>query len=191
MNWNSHTRDVPEGSHAFLGASSYHWLNYDEEHLKLAYHNHLKKQEGTELHAFAKECIRLKQRLPQTKKTLNLYVNDAIYFKLRPEQPLKYSEFCFGTADAIGLDKKILRVFDLKTGKTPVKVFHQLEIYVALFCLEYDFIPADFDDIILRIYQFDEFIESHPDTEIIVPIMDKIISFDKILYKIKEDEESW
>ena len=30
-----------------------------------------------------------------------LYVNDAIGFKMIPEQPLFYSENCFGTTDAI------------------------------------------------------------------------------------------
>ena len=43
-------------------------------------------------------CIRLSQKLPNLKKTLNLYVNDAIGFKMNPEQTLVYSENCFGTA---------------------------------------------------------------------------------------------
>ena len=34
MIWNDHSRDVPEGSHAFLGASKYSWLNYTEDKLK-------------------------------------------------------------------------------------------------------------------------------------------------------------
>ena len=41
MIWNDHSREVPEGAHAFLGASKYSWLNYDEEKLIEAYSNFL------------------------------------------------------------------------------------------------------------------------------------------------------
>ena len=71
MNWNDHLRDVPNGAHAFLGASKYSWLNYDEEKIKLVYRNHLATLKGTELHAFACSCINIKQKLPKSKKTLN------------------------------------------------------------------------------------------------------------------------
>ena len=66
-----------EGQHAFLSASKYHWINYDEEKLSQAYLNFLATQKGTELHDFAARCIRLGQKLPKSKKTLNSYVNDA------------------------------------------------------------------------------------------------------------------
>ena len=61
-----------EGSHAFLGASKYHWINYDEEKLIASYNSFLAAQKGTELHAFAAQCIRLRQKLPKTRKTLNM-----------------------------------------------------------------------------------------------------------------------
>ena len=60
-----------EGSHAFLSASKYHWINYDEEKLAQSYLNFLATQKGTELHEFAAQCIRLGIKLPKSKKTLN------------------------------------------------------------------------------------------------------------------------
>ena len=63
----------------------------------------------------------------------------------------------------------------------------QLQIYAALFCLEYKVKPVDIN-IELRLYQNDEIIIDNPDQEIIVPIMDKIITFDKIINRIKEQE---
>ena len=88
-----------KGAHAILGASKYHWLNYSDEKLVNIYHNLMAVQRGTELHEFAAQCIRLGQRLPKSKKTLNMYVNDAIGFHMTPEQVLFYSENCFGTAN--------------------------------------------------------------------------------------------
>lgn len=187
MRWNNHFQDVPEGAHAFLGASKYHWLNYDEEKLAIAYRNHLATQRGTVLHEFAAQCIRLGQKLPKSKRTLNNYVNDAIGFLMNPEQPLYFSENCFGTADAISFKKGLLRVHDLKTGVTPASL-HQLEIYAALFCLEYgpseNFKPKDID-FELRIYQNDDILIGNPTGIDILPIMDKIIQYDKIIDEIK------
>ena len=94
MQWNDHSRLV--GQHAFLGASKYHWLNYDTQRLVDAFMSCQAKEKGTRLHAFAAECINLKQKLPKSKKTLNAYVNDAIGFRMDPEQVLFYSENCFG-----------------------------------------------------------------------------------------------
>ena len=184
MNFNKHSE--LEGLHAFLGASKYSWLNYDEDKLIDTYKNHLATMRGTELHDFASHCIRLGQKLPKSQKTLNLYVNDAIGFKMKPEQPLYFSPNCFGTADAISFRNNILRIHDLKTGKTPAKM-DQLEIYAALFCLEYHIKPSNID-IELRIYQNDEVLIFQPTVEDIVPIMDKIITFDKIINKINEEE---
>jgi hypothetical protein len=99
MNFNKHSN--LEGQHAFLGASKYHWINYSEEKVAESYSNFLATLKGTQLHEFAAQCIRLGQKLPSTKKTLNMYVNDAIGFKMTPEQPLFYSPNCFGTADSI------------------------------------------------------------------------------------------
>jgi hypothetical protein len=138
---------------------------------------------GTRLHEFACEAIRLGQKLPKTQKTLNMYVNDAIGYKMDTEQPLVYSENCFGTADAISFKQDFLRIHDLKTGETPSSI-HQLEIYAALFCLEYDVNPNNIK-MELRLYQSDEVVVHEPPAEDILYIMDKIIRFDKEIDKIK------
>lgn len=175
-----------EGQHAFLGASKYYWINKTEDEIVQSYIDSLATQRGTRLHAFASDCINLKQKLPKRKITLNMFVNDAIGYGMNSEQVLYYSDNCFGTADAISFDGTKLRIHDLKTGKTPASM-HQLEIYAALFCLEYKVKPGDIQ-IELRLYQSDEIIVGEPNAEIIVPIMDKIISYDKIINKIKEEE---
>ena len=84
MKFNNHFN--LEGSHAFLGASKYHWINYDDEKLIASYNNFMAAQKGTELHDFAARCIKLGQKLPKSTKTLNMYVNDAIGYKMTPEQ---------------------------------------------------------------------------------------------------------
>lgn len=183
MNFNKHSSF--EGLHAFLGASKYHWINYDDDKLIKSYNSFMAAQKGTELHEFASQCIKLGQKLPKSSKTLNMYVNDAIGFKMTPEQVLVYSENCFGTADAISFRKNFLRIHDFKSGTVPAHM-EQLQIYAALFCLEYDMKPSDID-IELRIYQNDQIIYSNPEGDAILPIMDKIISFDKILRKIKQE----
>ena len=184
MNFNKHLN--LEGRHAFLGASKYHWINYDSDKLATTYSNFLATQRGTRLHEFAAQCIELRQKLPRSKKTLNMYVNDAIGFRMVPEQILYYSENCFGTADAIKFSNNLLRIHDLKTGVTPAHM-EQLMIYAALFCLEYQIKPSEID-IELRIYQQNTIIYHNPTAEEIVPIMDKIITADKIIDRIKSEE---
>ena len=185
MNFNKHLQLV--GQHAFLGASKYHWINYDEAKVAEAYARYLAVQKGTVLHDFAAQCIKLGQKLPRSQKTLNMYVNDAIGFKMTPEQILFYSENCFGTADAISFRNGYLRIHDLKTGLVPAKM-EQLMIYAALFCLEYKVKPAEID-MELRLYQSDDILIHNPVADEILPIIDKIISFDKIITKIKSEEE--
>lgn len=182
MNFNAHSN--LEGQHAFLGASKYHWINYSDSKVEESYCNFLATLKGTQLHDFAAQCIRLGQKLPKSHKTLNMYVNDAIGFKMVPEQILYYSDNCFGTADSIAFRNNKLRIHDLKTGVTPAHM-EQLKIYTALFCLEYKIKPVNLDEIELRLYQNDEIIFHNPSVDEIVPIMDKIISFDKIIEKIK------
>lgn len=183
MNFNKHLS--VEGKHAFLGASKYHWVNYDEEKLANSYLKFQTTLKGTVLHEFAAQCIRLGQKLPKSQKTLNMYVNDAIGYKMTPEQILYYSDNCFGTADAITFRNGLLRIHDLKTGVTPAHM-EQLEIYVALFCLEYKIKPSDID-VELRLYQLDEILVHKPMADEIVPIIDKIITFDKVINRLKED----
>ena len=174
-----------EGKHAFLGASKWHWVNYDEDKLISYYQSQMAVQRGTELHEFAKRCIELNIKLPKSKKTLNMFVNDAIGFHMTPEQPLYYSEFCFGTTDAISFKDNLLRIHDLKTGATPAHM-EQLIIYAALFCLEYSVDPEDID-IELRIYQSDEVLADSPEASIVRDIMDKIVFFDKKLSQVRDE----
>lgn len=183
MNFNKHLN--LKGQHAFLGASKYHWINYDEKKLADTYNGYLAAQHGTELHDFAATCIKLGQKLPKTHQTLNMYVNDAIGYHMTPEQPLCYSENCFGTADAIQFNKGLLRIHDYKSGIIPAHM-EQLRIYAALFCLEYKVKPGTIK-IELRIYQNDDVVVEVPTAEDILPIMDKIVQFDKIISQIKKE----
>ncbi|MDD3016637.1 MAG: DUF2800 domain-containing protein [Lactococcus chungangensis] len=184
MNFNSHLDLI--GKHAFLSASQYHWLNYDANKLAVVFNNVQAKERGTRLHSLACECITLGVKLPKVKKTLNLYVNDAIGYKMTPEQILFYSYNCFGTADTICFRQKLLRIHDLKTGDTPASM-SQLEIYAALFCLEYNINPKSIG-IELRIYQHDEALVHEPNPDDISDIATKIVMFDKQIEKMKIGE---
>ncbi len=181
MNFNAHSQLIDQ--HAFLSPSKYHWVNYSDEKLIETYSNYEAAAKGVRLHEFAKECIELGIKLPRSRKTLNMYVNDAIGFKMTPEQILYYSENCFGTADAISFRRNQLRIHDYKSGVTPASV-KQLEVYTALFCLEYG---INLNDIFieLRIYQLDDIVIHQPMFEDIHYIMQKIIDFDKKIEKIK------
>ena len=170
-----------------LGASKYHCLNYDEQKVAESYSRYLATQRGTVLHEFAAQCISLGQKLPKSKKTLNMYVNDAIGYKMIPEQILYYSENCFGTADAISFRDDFLRIHDLKSGQIPAHM-EQLEIYAALFCLEYKVKPSSIG-MELRLYQSDEILVHNPTPNDIYQITEKIITFDKILSKIQNEED--
>lgn len=185
MNWNKHSDR--KGLHAFLSASKYHWINYDEDKLVDVYNKWTAAQRGTILHDFAAQCIELRQKLPRSTKTLNMYVNDAIGYHMRPEQVLYYSDNCFGTADAISFRNGMLRIHDLKTGVIPAHM-EQLLVYTALFCLEYRMKPSDIKTE-LRIYQNDEVLVHNPETDEIVPIIDKMIDFDKILKEIQQHDD--
>lgn len=165
------------GQHAFLSPSKYSWINYDEDKMERVFFTAMAAKRGTELHALAHELIRLGIKLPRTPKTLNLYVNDSLGYRMTPEQPLFYSDNCFGTCDSIAFRKRRLQIFDLKTGITQTSE-HQLEVYAALFCLEYHMNPFEIE-IELRIYQNDEVKIYAADPDIIMHIMDKIITFNK------------
>lgn len=181
MLFNSHSNLV--GLHAFLSASKYHWTNYDDEKLDRTFVASMAARRGTELHALAHNLIRLGVKLPRNSQSLNMYVNDALGFRMTPEQVLYYSINCFGTVDAIAFRRDLLRIHDLKTGSTPTS-FRQLEIYAALFCLEYKFKPAQIG-MEFRIYQNDEVKTMEGDPDIITHIMDRIIGFDKRIEQLK------
>ena len=174
-----------EGKHALLSPSYYHWLNYDEQKLNARYHSVMAARRGSDLHELAREAIRLRVKLSKSNQALSTYVNDAIGYNMTCEQVLYYSDNCFGTADAISFRRNKLRIHDLKTGISHVSI-KQLEIYAALFCLEYGFDPADIE-IELRLYLRDEVQIFEPNPETIYIIMETIIEFDKYLETIKED----
>lgn len=186
MNFTSHSNLV--GKHAFLAPSDYHWINYDEDKLDRVFFTRMAAQRGTELHAFANNAIRLGIRLPETTATLNSYVNDAIGFRMTPEMTLAYSDNAFGTADCIGFRNNRLRIHDLKTGTTPASM-KQLEVYMALFCLEYKFKPFEIEAE-LRIYQNDDVNVEVPEPDAIFHIMDKIITFDKRINYLRMEATS-
>lgn len=172
------------GKHAFLSPSSYHWLNYDDQKLEARFHTVMSARRGSDIHDLAHEAIRLGVKLSKVNQALSTYVNDAIGYKMTCEPVLFYSENCFGTPDTISFRRNKLRIHDLKTGITATSE-KQLEIYAALFCLEYDINPFDIE-MELRIYQRDEIRVFMPEPELIAEIMRKIVDFDQQLLTIKE-----
>ena len=184
MNFNKHS--ILEGLHAPFSPSQASWLRYDDNKALDVYMNKKAAEMGTRLHAWAKETIDLGIKQPRSKKTLYAYVNDAIGFKMNTEVVLYYSDKFFGTADAISFRNGMLRIHDLKTGKTAVHM-EQLEVYAALFCLEYKVKPSEID-MELRIYQKDNVLVHIPTAEDIAAIMDKIVHLNKVLEKVDYEE---
>lgn len=184
MIFNNHS-DL-SGKHAFLSPSNYHWLNYNGQKLEARFTAAMAARRGSDLHALAHEAIRLGIKLSRANKALSTYVNDAIGYKMICEQTLYYSENCFGTPDTIAFRRGKLRIHDLKTGII-VSSEHQLEIYAALFCLEYGISPFDIE-IELRIYQRDNVRIFEPFAETIAHIMETIIEFDRQIEQMKASE---
>lgn len=175
-----------EGIHAPFSPSQSSWLRYNDDKAIEVFMNKKAAETGTRLHQWAKDTIDLGLKQPRSKKTLYAYVNDAIGYKMDTEVVLFYSPRFFGTADAICFRNNFLRIHDLKTGKTSVHM-EQLEIYAALFCLEYQVKPGEID-MELRIYQNNEILVHNPTAEDILPIMDKIVHLDKLLESIEGKE---
>jgi hypothetical protein len=182
MIFNSHSG--LSGRHAFLSPSSYHWLNYDEQKLEARFTTVMAARRGTDLHSLAHEAIRLGVKLSRANLALSTYVIDALEYNMECEQPLYYSDNCFGHADTISFRRNKLRIHDLKTGITATS-FKQLEVYAAIFCLEYGVNPFDIE-IELRIYQRDDVRVYEPIPDAILGIMDTIIRFDQQIDLIKE-----
>lgn len=197
------------GKHAILAPSQPHWLRYSEEQLYQKYVSGYAQSMGTSLHELAETLIRNNLKLKKNDELVVLshllndgvprnvidmdriygnlrnYVNDAIGFKLTPEQILYYSPYCFGTADAISFRNNFLRIHDYKSGTLPAKM-EQLLVYAALFCLEYKVKPGEID-VELRIYQNDEILHHEPTAEDILPVMDAIVQNSRILERIHEE----
>ncbi|AWN03452.1 Cas4 family exonuclease [Microbacterium phage Count] len=189
MKFNSHPELV--GKHAFLSPSGYHWIRYTDDKILDRLETSMSAQHGTRLHEIAAELINLGINLPKTQTTLNMYVNDAIGFRMSPEVSLMASYNAFGTADAISFRKErvkdkvmTLRIHDLKNGVHPAKM-DQLKIYAAYFCIEYAVNPNDIH-VELRIYQNDDFsfTNSIEDPDLgadILTIMGRTLHFDKLI----------
>lgn len=202
-----------EGKHALLSASSWRWINDDEDSLMQRICSQYSQMMGTILHEIA--CKHIKHRIKLNKydkknvvlelltngipgmvidridmdsifENMMNYVNDGIGFKMEPEVVLCYSDNFFGTADTIKFSEEehFLRIHDYKSGVTPAHI-EQLMIYAALFCLEYRVKPTTIE-IELRIYQSGEIIYHNPTADEIMAIMDKIVTDDKIMTKMKE-----
>lgn len=191
MHFNTHYRIATAGSHAFLSASKYAWIRYDEEKLEQAFAASLAAKRGSELHAFAAEAIRLGVKLQANGTTLSRYVNDAIGYRMKPEQILYYSDNSYGTADAISYRKGKLRIHDLKNGISPAS-FDQLLVYCALFFLEYQvqiqLTPFEVQ-MELRIYQNDNYEVAVADPGDVVHIMEQIKRFDKRISAMRLEAE--
>lgn len=142
--------------------------------------------EGVEQHRYAAICIEEGIVQDDESTTLGLYINQSIQFKMSPEVVLFYSPNAFGTADAIAYRHRRLRISDLKSGVTRASV-HQLEVYAALFCLDYKIDPFSMRDIELRIYQDASVLEYPGDPYFIKEIMDKIVKFDSILNELRKE----
>ena len=208
------SKEKGNSPHAFLSPSKYTWVYKEADDLVKNYVNSWGPIIGTRLHEIAANLIKDKIKLSKNDKkivyfellhsqymiprsvvdgidlelifeNLRTYVNDAIGFGMTPEETLYYSDNCFGTSDAISTIDNILRIHDLKTGVNPASI-HQLEIYAALFFLEYD-LPVNEVEMELRLYQNDDIIVGNPTVVDIAPIMDKIVTFDKLIEQIKKE----
>lgn len=186
MNFNTHSN--LEGLHAPFSASQSAWLRYDDKKILEVYRSKQAAELGTKLHEWAKTTIDLGIRQQRSNKTLCAYVNDAIGFKMKTEVVLYYSPYFFGTADAISFNKNVLRIHDLKTGSVGKIEHHieQLQVYAALFCLEYRVKPGDIS-FELRVYKNDDVLVVNPDPADILAIMDRIQHLNKILEQNEED----
>ena len=119
-------------------------------------------------------------------ETAKHYINDGIGFRMSVEQPLVYSEYCFGTADTIAFRDSKLRIHDYKSGDRPAHM-DQLMIYAGLFCLEYVIKPKDIDTE-LRIYQAGEVLTHEPEDDELTDIIDRIVYINRFVEKYKAKE---
>jgi hypothetical protein len=202
-----------EGKHAVLSASSWRWVNDDIDLLTKRLCGQYAQYIGTILHEIACKHIKYRTKMNKYDKknvmlellargvpdivldaidfdamfaNLVTYVNDGVGFRMEPEVVLFYSKNFFGTADCIKFieSESLLRIHDYKSGTTPAHI-EQLMIYAALFCLEYHIKPSNIQ-IELKIYQSNEILHHEPEADEILPIMDKIVSFDKFLNRVED-----
>lgn len=213
MQWHDHSKDIPDGAHAIFSGSKYAWIRKNDDEIREMLLRSYAPTVGTVVHELAAKRIKYNMRVkPKDKDLLRFYlidngvpeeafsvsflfpnfaayVNDAISYMMRPEQPLYFSKRSYGTADAIRFDekKKLLRIHDLKTGTTPASL-DQLAIYAAYFCLEYKVKPGDiaFE---FRIYQNNDILIGTPTASDILPIMDQTIHANQIAERFFNEED--
>lgn len=209
MNWNDHSK--LKGMHAFLSPSKYTWVTNDIDKVIDQFYNQHATEIGTVLHELAAKLISFGIKLNKTDRHIVqfylldhgipqyaidtseiftnfvTYVNDAISFGMDAEVILKYSDDCYGTADAIFAKGNELRIHDLKTGSVPAHM-EQLYIYAALYCLEYKKKPSDLT-IELRLYQNEEVLVCNPDPNDISDVMQRIVTLCPVLIDIKRKGE--
>jgi hypothetical protein len=171
-----------------MSPSDYHWVNYDDDKFDKSFYTRMDAARGTRLHELAHRLIQERVKLPDLQKTLNMYVNDGVGFKMESEYVLYYSDNCFGTTDSFIFRNNTLRIHDLKNGKTPASMM-QLKIYAALFCLDFKMNPFDIQ-IELRIYQNDLIDVLSPDADEIFGLMEKIKYFSRRIDALKEEVSS-
>jgi hypothetical protein len=140
-----------------------------------------------EQHRYAAIAIDEREFQDNETTTLGLYINQCIQHRMSPEVVLYFSPNAFGTVDAIAYRYGRLRISDLKTGVTRSSE-HQLEVYAALFCLEYKMDPYTMRAIELRIYQDNQCRVYPGDPWVIKQIMDKIVRFDSIINELRKEE---
>ena len=119
-------------------------------------------------------------------ETARMYVNDGIAYRMTVEQPLYYSETCFGTADTIAFRNSLLRISDYKSGAHPADM-DQVLTYAALFCLEYKIKPKDIKTE-LRIYQSGEIVLEEPEPDDVQEIISSIVTVNRIAEKYQAKE---
>ena len=186
MRFNTHSAIA--GQHAFLSPSTYHWIRYTDQKLRARWTARQASARGTSLHDLAHNAIRLGVEFSKREDpTLSAYVADGIKYQMQVEQPLYYSDNCFGTPDAISFRRRQLRIHDLKTGLIRASM-DQLRVYAAIFCLEYAINPYDIK-IDLRIYQHGEIIVDNPDPFDISAIMETIVWADMEIERYRAEEE--
>jgi len=178
------------GKHAPFSPSQHYWIDYSPEKLLAYWDNKDAQLVGTKVHQHAADLINmhydfLEMGLPspvslifkaRKKDTVSLHVTHSAQHWLGAEVPVKYSDICFGTADAIGfhIPTKTLYVNDLKTGKIQGDM-RQLEQYAAIFLAEYSsalqfqhHINLNECKIQLRIFQYDDCVLAEPPADYIL-----------------------
>lgn len=170
-----------KGTHATFSGSNWHWITKSDEEIFTYIENLRAKQIGTELHELAENIIKHKIKVANIKSTFYMYCRDAVGFRMEPEVCVYYSDNFYGFADSLLYDekKRILRIFDLKTGKN-VAHMEQLYVYAAFFCLEHNINPYDIQ-CELRIYQNNEVRIEEGDPDTILTFMEKTRHIQRLL----------